>query len=52
MRFLLINGYMPLSYPVEVERFNRTTKSKTVNLIVYCSPDELQAALIKLGTAS
>jgi transposase InsO family protein len=29
----------------KVERFNRTTKSKTVNLIVYCSPDELQAAL-------
>jgi len=29
----------------KVERFNRTTKSKTVDLIVYCSPDELQAAL-------
>jgi len=29
----------------KVERFNRTTKSKTVNLIVYCSPEELQAAL-------
>lgn len=29
----------------KVERFNRTTKSKTINLIVYCSPDELQAAL-------
>jgi len=29
----------------KVERFNRTTKSKTVNLIVFCSPDELQAAL-------
>lgn len=29
----------------KVERFNRTAKSKTVNLIVYCSPDELQAAL-------
>lgn len=31
----------------KVERFNRTTKSKTVNLIVYSSPDELQAALKK-----
>ncbi len=29
----------------KVERFNRTTKSKTVNLIVYCSPDELQKSL-------
>ena len=29
----------------KVERFNRTTKSKTVNLIVYCSPDELQRSL-------
>ena len=29
----------------KVERFNRTTKSKTVDLIVYCSPDELQAGL-------
>lgn len=32
----------------KVERFNRTTKSKTVNLIVYSSPDELQAALKKV----
>ena len=31
----------------KVERFNRTTKSKTINLIVYSSPDELQAALKK-----
>ena len=29
----------------KVERFNKTTKSKTVDLIVFCSPDELQAAL-------
>ncbi len=30
----------------KVDRFNRTMKNKTINLIVYCSPDELQAALI------
>jgi transposase len=29
----------------KVERFNRTIKQKTVHLIVYCSPDELQRAI-------
>lgn len=31
----------------KVERFNRTIKQKTTYLIVYCSPDELQASIKK-----